>query len=68
MTLIATTSSGTRVAYATAGRPWRPALIFTHSLGSDHRMWELQVAALKSQYFIVSIDNIGHGESDVPDG
>ena len=29
-------------------------------------MWQLQVRALRSQYFIVSIDNIGHGESDVP--
>jgi 3-oxoadipate enol-lactonase len=64
----ATTATGTRVAYAVAGRPWRPALILTHSLGSDHRMWEPQVQALKSQYFIVSIDNIGHGESDVPAG
>lgn len=68
MTNVATTPNGTRIAYATSGRPWRPALILTHSLGSDHRMWELQVAALKEQYFIVSIDNIGHGDSDVPSG
>ncbi len=31
-------------------------------------MWAPQVQVLKSQYFIVSIDNIGHGESDVPLG
>ena len=68
MTLFATTSTGTRLAYAVAGRPWRPPLILTHSLGSDHRMWEPQVQALRSQYYIVSIDNIGHGESDVPKG
>jgi 3-oxoadipate enol-lactonase len=68
MTSFATTPGGTRVAYAISGRPWRPALILTHSLGSDHRMWELQVEALKDQYFIVSIDNIGHGGSDVPSG
>ena len=68
MTLFATTPTGTRIAYDVAGRPWRPALIVTHSLGSDHRMWHAQVEALKSQYFIVAIDNIGHGESDVPDG
>ncbi len=66
--MFATTSSGTRIAYDTAGRPWRPALIFTHSLGSDHRMWESQVQAMKSQYFIVAIDNVGHGASDVPEG
>jgi 3-oxoadipate enol-lactonase len=68
MTSFATTPTGNRIAYATAGRPWRPAVVFTHSLGSDHRMWDLQVAALKSQYFIVAIDNIGHGESDVVAG
>ncbi len=68
MTSFATTSAGTRIAYETGGRPWRPALIFTHSLGSDHRMWESQVQTLKNQYFIVAIDNIGHGESDVPAG
>lgn len=68
MTSFATTSSGTRIAYVTAGRPWRPALVLTHSLGSDHRMWAPQVEALKSQYFIVAIDNVGHGESDVPPG
>jgi 3-oxoadipate enol-lactonase len=68
MTSFATTPSGTRIAYFTAGRPWRPALVLSHSLGSDHRMWDPQVQSLKSQYFIVSIDNIGHGESDVPPG
>jgi 3-oxoadipate enol-lactonase len=68
MSSFATTPTGTRIAYSTAGRPWRPSLIVTHSLGSDHRMWEPQVQALKEQYYIVSIDNIGHGESDVPVG
>ena len=28
-------------------------------------MWQPQVEALKEQYYIVSIDNIGHGDSDV---
>jgi 3-oxoadipate enol-lactonase len=68
MTSYATTGRGTRIAYSIAGRPWRPSLILTHSLGSDHGMWDPQVVALKEQYFIVSIDNIGHGESDVPAG
>ena len=68
MTSFATTADGTRIAYETAGRPWRPALVLTHSLGSDHRMWAPQIEALKTGYFIVAIDNIGHGESDVPTG
>jgi len=68
MTSFATTTDGSRVAYATAGRPWRPALVLTHSLGSDHHMWDPQIEALKSQYFVVAVDHLGHGESDVPSG
>jgi len=68
MTSFATTSTGTRIAYFEAGRAWRPALILAHSLGSDHQMWAPQVEALKSQYSIIAIDNIGHGESSVPSG
>ncbi len=65
MSLFTQTPNGTRIAYTTAGRPWRPALVLNHSLGSDHRMWEPQVKALKNQYFIVALDNVGHGESAV---
>jgi 3-oxoadipate enol-lactonase len=68
MTSFATTRNGTRIAYAANGRPWRASLILTHSLGSDHRMWDLQIPALADQYYVVAIDNIGHGESDVPTG
>lgn len=68
MTSFATTRSGSRVAYATAGRPWRPALLLTHSLGSDHHLWQGQVDALKSQYFVIAVDHLGHGESDAPGG
>lgn len=68
MTSFATTSTGARVAYETTGRPWRPALVLTHSLGSDHHLWRAQMEALKSQYFIVAVDHLGHGESEVPAG
>ncbi|HSB85318.1 MAG TPA: 3-oxoadipate enol-lactonase [Ilumatobacteraceae bacterium] len=68
MTSFATTPSGARVAYVTSGRPWRPALVLTHSLGSDHHLWQAQIEALKGQYFLVAVDHLGHGESDVPAG
>src|SRR3954454_13543775 len=68
MTSFATTSAGSRIAYFESGRPWRPSLVLTHSLGSDHRMWAPQIEALKSEYAIIAIDNIGHGESAVPSG
>ena len=31
-------------------------------------MWTPQIEALKDQYFIVAIDNIGHGDSSAPTG
>ena len=68
MTSFATTSTGTRIAYFISGRPWRPSLVLTHALGSDHTMWDPQAEALKAQYYIIAIDNLGHGESDAPDG
>jgi 3-oxoadipate enol-lactonase len=68
MTAFATTSDGTRIAYFISGRPWRPPLVLNHSLGSDHDMWDPQLQALQDQYYIVAIDNLGHGESDVPPG
>jgi 3-oxoadipate enol-lactonase len=43
-------------------------LILAHSLGADHQMWAPQIDSLKSQYFIIAIDNIGHGDSGVPPG
>lgn len=68
MTSFATTSTGTRIAYFVSGREWRPPLVLTHSLGSDHDMWDPQIEALKDQYYIIAIDNLGHGQSDVPAG
>ena len=68
MTSFATTSTGTRIAYFVSGREWRPPLVLTHSLGSDHDMWDPQIEALKDQYYIIAIDNLGHGQSDVPTG
>lgn len=68
MTSFATNSNGTRIAYSTTGRPWRAAVILTHSLGSDRRMWQPQAAVLAETYYVISVDNIGHGESDVPAG
>lgn len=42
-----------------------PAIVFSNSLGTDHGMWQAQVAALKSQYRVVTYDTRGHGQSDV---
>ena len=45
-----------------------PAIVFSNSLGTDHGMWQPQVAALKSQYRVVTYDTRGHGQSSCPQG
>lgn len=42
-----------------------PVLIFSNSLGTDHTMWDKQIAALKDKYYIINYDTRGHGESEV---
>ena len=42
-----------------AGRP----LVFLHSGGLDHRMWEDQVATFARTHHLVLVDARGHGES-----
>ncbi|RSM63378.1 3-oxoadipate enol-lactonase [Amycolatopsis sp. WAC 01376] len=46
-----------------------PAVVFSGSLGSDHRMWEPQVKPLVEQGFrVIRFDTRGHGASPVPPG
>ena len=46
----------------------RPVLMMCNSLGTDHRMWDGQVAAFGDTYRIVRYDRRGHGSSAVPPG
>jgi 3-oxoadipate enol-lactonase len=45
-----------------------PAILFAHSVGCDHRLWDHQAKALSDRYRIVRYDARGHGTSDAPDG
>jgi len=46
-----------------------PAVVFSGSLGSDHRMWEPQVKPLVERGFrVIRYDARGHGASPVPPG
>ncbi|MFE0749016.1 3-oxoadipate enol-lactonase [Gordonia sp. NPDC058843] len=51
-----------------SGRADGPAVVLSNSLGSTHRMWDAQVAALESRFRVVRYDTRGHGESPVPQG
>ena len=45
-----------------------PKIIFSNSLGSDLRMWNLQVEAMKDQFCIIRYDKRGHGKSSPAEG
>ncbi|WP_181774855.1 3-oxoadipate enol-lactonase [Amycolatopsis pittospori] len=46
-----------------------PVVVFSGSLGSDHRMWEPQVKPLTDKGFrVIRYDTRGHGGSPVPPG
>ncbi|MET4165898.1 MULTISPECIES: 3-oxoadipate enol-lactonase [Gordonia] len=50
------------------GRPDGPAVVLSNSLGSTHRMWDAQIAALEERFRVVRYDTRGHGDSPVPPG
>jgi 3-oxoadipate enol-lactonase len=45
-----------------------PVLVLSNSLGTDHRMWEPQVAALSERFRVVRYDVRGHGSATSPPG
>lgn len=54
--------------YQTAGDARNPAIILSNSLGTQLSMWQPQIDALSKQYYVVSYDTRGHGQSDKPLG
>jgi 3-oxoadipate enol-lactonase/4-carboxymuconolactone decarboxylase len=54
--------------YRLDGSSDRPVLVFSHSLGLDHGMWDAQAADLLPFYRILRYDTRGHGASSVPPG
>lgn len=64
MTLI-NNRNGQQLAVYTFGDTAHPALIFSNSLGTDHGMWQAQVAAFAEDYFVICYDTRGHGKSAV---
>lgn len=51
-----------------SGRDDAPVVVFSNSLGSDHRMWDAQLAAFEDRFRVVRYDTRGHGASPVPQG
>jgi 3-oxoadipate enol-lactonase / 4-carboxymuconolactone decarboxylase len=62
------TANQVRIFYRLEGNEGRPVLVLSHSIGTDHAMWEPQVQDLLSHFQILRYDTRGHGASDVPAG
>ncbi|WP_033294751.1 3-oxoadipate enol-lactonase [Amycolatopsis jejuensis] len=61
--------SSVRVHRVVDGPAAGPVVVLSNSIGSDHRMWEPQVAPLAERGFrVVRYDTRGHGASPVPPG
>jgi 3-oxoadipate enol-lactonase len=45
-----------------------PAVVLSHSLATDLRMWQPQIDALGELYRLVLFDSLGHGGTDAPSG
>lgn len=54
--------------YRLQGNAGRPVLILSHSIGTDHSMWDLQVNDLLAHFQILRYDIRGHGASESPAG
>ncbi len=56
-----------RIAYTTTGSPSNPAIVFVHGLMSHRGVWTSTVGVLKENYFCITPDLLGFGDSDKPD-
>jgi 3-oxoadipate enol-lactonase len=58
----------TDLAAFTTGSPENKSIIFVHGFPYDHTMWDKQIDDLKSNYFCVTYDIRGLGQSPIGDG
>jgi 3-oxoadipate enol-lactonase/4-carboxymuconolactone decarboxylase len=62
------TVDGLRHHYRLTGPSAGPVVMFSHSLGLDHGMWDPQAADLERHVQVLRYDLRGHGASDAPAG
>ena len=55
----------TGIAYRVDGPSDSPALVFSNSLGTDHRLWDRQMPTVQDRFRVVRYDACGHGASDL---
>jgi 3-oxoadipate enol-lactonase len=59
---------GVKLFFRVDGPDDAPVVLFAHALGTEHGMWNRQVADFTSRYRVVRHDSRGHGQSDAPPG
>jgi 3-oxoadipate enol-lactonase / 4-carboxymuconolactone decarboxylase len=62
------TIHNTRMFYRLQGNAGRPVLILSHSISTDHAMWDLQVEGLLPHFQILLYDTRGHGATEATAG
>jgi 3-oxoadipate enol-lactonase/4-carboxymuconolactone decarboxylase len=62
------TIHGTRMFYRLQGNAGRPVLILSHSISTDHALWDLQIEGLLPYFQVLRYDTRGHGASEVTAG
>ena len=55
----------TGIAYRVDGPSDGPAIVFSNSLGTDHRLWDAQVPAVVDRFRVIRYEACGHGVSDL---
>lgn len=66
-TQIHTTTIDTHnIVYQTTGSPENPPLLMVHGWGSFKGVWRQTIPALQDDYFCISVDLLGFGDSDKP--
>jgi 3-oxoadipate enol-lactonase / 4-carboxymuconolactone decarboxylase len=62
------TANHIRTFYRLEGNAGLPVLVLSHSIGTDHAMWEPQIRELLPYFQILRYDTRGHGASDTSTG
>jgi 3-oxoadipate enol-lactonase len=60
--------SDINIAHRWQGNPDGPVVMMAHAMGTSHRIWDLQIAALAERYHLLRYDWRGHGDTDAPKG
>ena len=66
--MIVNSHDGTRLHVVVEGRTDAPAVLLSHSLGSNLSIWDSLAAELVADFRVVRYDSRGHGQSEAPAG